>query len=113
MEVSETSNDNDVDQSTVNNNDNDNEDSNDEDGDSENLKMVQDVKEDVDVKIEPKETILDEDGSTVEETYEITTTRRKTTTTTYKIQEVMNQRNVYFNFCKMLWSKPKRFCNYF
>ncbi|XP_044581722.1 tropomodulin isoform X2 [Cotesia glomerata] len=87
MEVSETSNDNDVDQSTVNNNDNDNEDSNDEDGDSENLKMVQDVKEDVDVKIEPKETILDEDGSTVEETYEITTTRRKTTTTTYKIQE--------------------------
>lgn len=95
MEVSETSNDNDVDQSTVNNN----EDSNDEDGDSEKLEMVQDVKEDVDVKIEPKETILDEDGSTVEETYEITTTRRKTTTTTYKIQEVSFYSSVKnFNF---------------
>lgn len=89
MEVSETSvNDNDVDQKMENNNDNNNEDNNDEDDDSEKLEMVQDVKEDVDVKIEPKETVLDEDGSTVEETYEITTTRRKTTTTTYKIQEV-------------------------
>ncbi|XP_057325463.1 tropomodulin isoform X2 [Microplitis mediator] len=86
MEVSETSvNDNDVDQLKMENNNN--EDNNDEDDDSEKLEMVQDVKEDVDVKIEPKETVLDEDGATVEETYEITTTRRKTTTTTYKIQE--------------------------
>lgn len=36
----------------------------------------------------PEVEVTEEDGPTVEETYEVTTTRRKTIRTSYKIQEV-------------------------
>ncbi|XP_015115306.1 tropomodulin [Diachasma alloeum] len=79
MEVMET-HDNDVKEEVLEDGDND-------DDDEPKYEEEQDVKEEVDVKVEPKDTVLEEDGATVEETYEITTTRRKTTTTRYKIQE--------------------------
>ncbi|XP_063981603.1 tropomodulin isoform X2 [Diachasmimorpha longicaudata] len=86
MEVMETHDndvspqDNDVREEVLEDGDND-------DDDEPKYEEEQDVKEEVDVKVDPTSTVLDENGATVEETYEITTTRRKTTTTRYKIQE--------------------------